>query len=138
MSFSRVTMMAPAFALVAGLGLGNAQASESRWRDCRTCHAIEAPDGQVIERGGRSGPNLYGIANRPIASDRGFRFFSDDLRAAGQTGARWTADNFVAYLADPDQFLRSVTGNPDASSGMHVQLRTGGRELFDWLQQQSR
>lgn len=110
------------------------QADESRWRDCRTCHAVVAPDGRDLARGGRSGPNLHGIANRVIAGDSGFRFYSAAMRAAGQTGARWTEDNFVAYLADPDQFLRAVTGNPSAQSEMHVELRSGGRDLFRWLQ----
>ena len=124
-----------AIATVLGLAFGPGQAlsDEARWRDCRTCHAVEAPDGSVLARGGRSGPNLYGVANRPLATAPGFRFYSDDLRAAGATGARWSEDNFIAYLANPDQFLRSVTGNPAAQSGMHVELRSGGRELFTWL-----
>ncbi len=122
-------------ATLALIGAGNmALADDARWRDCRTCHAVETPDGTVLARGGRSAPNLYGIANRPLAGDRDFGFYSADLRAAGQTGARWSEDNFVAYLSQPDQFLRSVTGNPDAESGMHVELRSGARELFQWLQ----
>lgn len=126
----------PTFAtgLALAASLGSAMADEARWRDCRTCHAVEAPDGTVLARGGRSGPNLYGIAGRPLASASGFAFYSNDLRAAAATGARWSEDNFVAYLANPDQFLRSTTGNADAQSGMHVELRTGGRELFRWLQ----
>ncbi len=122
-----------------GLGLGLAVlstpvlADESRWRDCRTCHAVESPSGDVIARGGRSGPNLYGIANRPLAADSGFRFYSDDLRAAAATGARWNESNFVAYMSGPDEFLRAMTGNPNAESGMHVALRSGARELFQWL-----
>jgi cytochrome c len=108
-------------------------ADDSRWRDCRTCHAVVTPNGTELARGGRSGPNLYGIANRPLAGDPAFRFYSDDLRAAGAAGLRWTQDNFAAYLADPDEFLRSATGNPEAESGMHVQLRRGADELFDYL-----
>ncbi len=111
-----------------------AHADEARWRDCRTCHVVEAPDGRELARGGRSGPNLYGVANRALAGDPAFRFYSSDLRAAGQTGARWTEDNFVAYLAGPSQFLRGITGHPAAESAMHVELRSGGRELFRWLQ----
>ncbi|TVP73682.1 MAG: cytochrome C [Rhodobacteraceae bacterium] len=129
MTMSRVLSLCLGAVLLAGPAL----ADDSRWRDCRTCHAVEAPSGDVIVRGGRSGPNLYGIANRPLAADSGFRFYSDDLRAAGATGARWTEENFVSYLAAPDQFLRAMTGNPNAESGMHVALRSGGRELFQWL-----
>lgn len=127
--------LGPALAtlLVLAASAGQAMADEARWRDCRTCHAVEAPDGRVLARGGRSGPNLFGIANRPLASDSGFRFYSDDIRAAAASGARWTEDNFVTYLASPDQFLRNVTSNSGAQSGMHVELRSGSRELFNWL-----
>ena len=130
MSLFRTLTLSGALAALASASF----ADESRWRDCRTCHVVEAPDGRELARGGRSGPNLYGIANRVIAGDSAFRFYSADLRAAGQTGARWSEDNFVAYLAGPDQFLRATTGNPNAQSGMHVELRSGGSDLFRWLQ----
>ncbi|MGL4415829.1 c-type cytochrome [Roseinatronobacter monicus] len=133
-------MNIPTLIIACAFGLGvatSAMAGEVRWRDCRTCHAVTAPDGAELARGGRSGPNLYGIANRPAASDSAFRFYSDDLRAAGAAGLRWTEGNFVAYLAEPDQFLQEVTGNPDAESGMHVQLRSGARELFEYLRELS-
>lgn len=127
--------MKPFFAPIL-LGLVTATpllAEDALWRDCRTCHAVEAPSGDILARGGRSGPNLYGIANRPLAADSGFRFYSDDMRAAAATGARWSEDNFVAYLSNPDQFLRTITGNPDAESGMHIELRSGAREVFEFL-----
>ena len=111
-----------------------ALSGENRWRDCRTCHAVTAHDGSELARGGRSGPNLYGITNAPLTADSGFRFYSDDLRAAAATGARWTEENFVAYLTSPDEFLRSVTGNPEAESGMHIELRSGARDLFAYLE----
>ncbi len=109
-------------------------ADDGVWRDCRTCHVVESPGGEVLARGGRSGPNLYGIAGAPIAGDGNFRFYTDDLRAAGATGARWNESNFVAYMSDPDQFLQEVTNNPDAEGGMHVQLRSGARDVFEFLQ----
>jgi cytochrome c len=124
-----------AMAILFALGAGPALSDEARWRDCRTCHSVEAPDGTVLARGGRSGPNLFGIANRPLAADSGFRFYSDDLRAAAATGARWTEQNFVTYLASPDEFLRNITSNSGAQSGMHVELRSGSRELYQWLRE---
>ena len=129
MNTSKVMLALALSVLMISPGLAN----DARWSDCRTCHAVTAPDGTDLARGGRSAPNLYGLANRPLASDSAFRFYSDDLKAAAQTGARWTEENFVAYLADPDQFLRSITGNVQAQSEMHVQLRNGARELFAYL-----
>lgn len=124
------TIMAASLVMTAASPL---LADDARWRDCRTCHAVVAPDGTELVRGGRSGPNLFGITNAPLARDSGFRFYSENLRAAAQTGARWTEDNFIAYLTAPDQFLRDITGNPQAQSGMHVQLRSGAAELFRYL-----
>ncbi|MDD7971693.1 c-type cytochrome [Roseinatronobacter alkalisoli] len=109
------------------------QAGERMWADCRTCHAVTAPDGTVLARGGRSGPNLYGIAGRVAGSDGDFRFYSDAMRAARNRSVSWTQDNFVAYLTNPEQFLQRATGNPDASAEMHVELRQGGAALFDYL-----
>jgi len=129
-------MNTPTFFLACAFSLGfasSAVAGDALWRDCRTCHAVVAPDGTELARGGRSGPNLYGIANRPLAGDSAYRFYSNDLRAAGAAGRRWTEDDFVAYLANPDQFLQSATGNPQAESGMHIQLRSTARDLFAYL-----
>lgn len=112
---------------------GIAAADSAQWRDCRTCHRVVAPNGAILAEGGRSAPNLFGIANRPLAADQGFAFYSADLRAAAATGARWSEDNFVAYMANPNQFLRAVTGNDNAQSDMHVDLRAGARDMFRWL-----
>jgi cytochrome c len=112
-------------------------ASEELWRDCRTCHQVAAPDGTVLARGGRAGPNLYGIAGRPLASESGYDLYSQDLTLAGATGVRWTRDNFVAYLANPDQFLSNITGSDTAESAMHVAQPADGAALFDYLQELS-
>lgn len=119
--------------LAAGFGATNVAANENLWRDCRTCHQVTAPDGTVLARGGRAGPNLYGVPGRALAEDAGYRLYSPDLKQAAATGVRWSEDNFVAYLAGPDQFLRGITGNATAQSGMHVALGQGGAELYRWL-----
>ena len=118
------------FLTMAKPGLGY---EDLQWRDCRTCHQVTAPDGTVLARGGRAGPNLHGVIGRPLAGDPQYRLYSDDLLQAAATGARWTEDNFTAYLANPDGFLRRITGMPTASSGMHVQLGGGAAALHDWL-----
>ncbi len=124
-------------ALVFG-SAGAALANDPQWPDCRTCHQVQAPDGTVLARGGRAGPNLYGVAGRPLAGDAGFRLYSDGLLAAAQTGARWTEGNFNAYLAGPDQFVQNLTGNAAFESGMHVALRGDGSALYQWLQDLSK
>lgn len=131
-------MMKPFFLAATCLGFAAAaQASDPQWPDCRTCHQVQAPDGTVLARGGRAGPNLYGVAGRVLAGDPDFRLYSDGLLAAGRTGARWTPGNFSAYLAGPDAFLAQVTGESGFESGMHVALRGDGGALYQWLQELS-
>ncbi len=125
-------------AVALALGAAPAGAQDAPWRDCRTCHQVVAPDGTQLARGGRAGPNLYGIAGRELAADPGFALYSQDLKAAAATGARWTRENFIAYLADPDGFLQRLTGDANASSGMHVRQPRDGDALFDYLQDLSR
>jgi cytochrome c len=116
----------------------SASANDRIWSDCRTCHNVTAPDGSVLARGGRSGPNLYGIAGRRLAGDSDFRLYSSALTAAGARGLTWTRENFAAYLANPEQFLRSATGDANARTEMHVQMRQGADAIFDYLRNLSR
>ena len=127
-----ILALAPALAVLVFAGQG-ARADERLWANCRTCHMVTAPDGTQLARGGRSGPNLFALAGRPMGSDPSFRLYSDALAALGATGRRWTEGDFVAYLANPDQFLQSATGNASARSDMHVAMRQGGPEIWAYL-----
>ena len=124
-------------ALALGIGstaamAGDPAAGEREWRQCRSCHMITDNDGNMIQRGGRVGPNMYGIIGQPAASVDGFRY-SSDLVAAGRDGLTWTRENFIAYLQDPSGFLREFTGNSSARSSMNFQLRSGAEDLYAYL-----
>lgn len=112
---------------------GDAAAGEREWRQCRSCHMIVSPGGETIQRGGRVGPNLYGIVGQQAGTVEGFRF-SAELVAAGQDGLTWTEENFVAYVQDPAGFLRDFTGNPSLRSPMGFQMRAGAADVFAYLQ----
>ncbi len=128
-----ILQAAMALMLLPLMGQG-ARADERLWANCRTCHAITAPDGTQLARGGRSGPNLYGLAGRPIGSDPAFRLYSNALASLGASGRQWNEGDFVAYLANPDQFLQAATGDPSVQSDMHVDMRQGGAALWGYLQ----
>jgi cytochrome c len=112
---------------------GDPAAGEQAWRQCRSCHMITSPGGETIQRGGRVGPNLYGIVGAQAGAVDGFRY-SPDLVAAGQAGLTWTEENFIAYVENPTGFIRTYTGNAGARSAMGFQLRAGGADLFAYLQ----
>jgi cytochrome c len=112
---------------------GDPAAGEQQWRQCRSCHMIVSPANETIQRGGRVGPNLYGIAGAQAGAVAGFRY-SAELVAAGQAGLTWTEGNFVAYVEDPSGFLRSHTGNSSIRSPMNFQLRSGAADLFAYIE----
>ena len=128
-----LTLSAAAFL---GLGVtpsfadGHGSAGESLWRNCRSCHSITDADGTTIQRGGRTGPNLYGLPGRAIASQEGFRYSAPLLEfAATPEGAVWTEELFVEYVADPTAFLRSHLGESGARSGMSFRLTAGAEDM---------
>lgn len=108
-------------------------AGEAAFRGCRSCHGITSDDGTVIQRGGRTGPNLYGIAGRAIASVEGFNY-SEPLTRLGATGAIWTEDLFEEYMADTTAFLRHQLGDDSVRSAMNFRLNSGADDMYAYLE----
>jgi cytochrome c len=75
------------------LASANSEQGQTAARVCETCH--------TFEKGGanRVGPNLWGIVDRPKASEPGFNY-SAAMKAAGGT---WTFDDLNKFLANPRQ-----------------------------------
>lgn len=107
-------------------------AGERAFTRCRACHAITAPDGMQIERGGRTGPDLYGVIGRPAGSVEGFRY-SAGLQALGASGFIWSEETVALFAADPTGFLRGQLNDPGARTEMAFTLRAGGEDLAAWL-----
>lgn len=96
-------------------------AGERTFNQCKACHTVADAAGNVIVRGGAVGPNLYGLPGRPAAAVEGFRYGPGIVAAAGK-GLVWDEANFTAYLADPNAFLRSFTGDNSVRSNMPFRL----------------
>lgn len=111
-------MAAPAFA--DGHATGDAEAGEKVFSKCKACHSIVDADGEAIVRGGRNGPNLYGVYMRQ-AGTADFKY-GDDLVAAGEAGLVWEEEQFVSYVADPRAFLRETLDDKKARSQMSFKL----------------
>ncbi|MGJ8544936.1 MAG: c-type cytochrome [Sulfitobacter sp.] len=101
---------------------GDAAAGEKAFGKCRSCHTIEDDAGDVILRGGRSGPNLYGVAGRVAGTVEGFRY-GDALVAAGEAGLAWGAAEFTPYLIDPKGFLVEYLEDRKAKTRMGFRLK---------------
>jgi cytochrome c len=129
----RVILLAATAAAVAAPALaGDPAVGESEFRKCKACHSVIAPDGTEIQKGGRTGPNLYGIIGRPVASDPDFSYGAS-IAALGATGAVWDAASFAAYLADPAAYLKSALGDDGAKSKMSFKLASGGEDIAAYL-----
>ncbi len=72
----------------------SAQRGEKSISQCSGCHSFtqNGPN--------KSGPNLYGVMNQLIGSERKFNY-SDTLRSMGAIGEVWNKDQLDCYLKNP-------------------------------------
>lgn len=124
-ALATVCFAAPGFAQDAAKG-------ESEFKKCKACHAIIADDGTEIQKGGKVGPNLYGVVGRPIASYPEFKY-GDGILAAGAAGLVWDEAMLAAYLVDPGKWLQANSGDPKAKSKMAFKLAKGGEDVVAYL-----
>ena len=103
---------------------GDADKGEKTFNQCKACHMIASED-ETIVRGGRVGPNLYGVIGRVMGSVEDFRY-SDGLEAKAEAGEVWTEENLVEYTKDPNEFLGS-------RSKMAFKLRKGSEDVAAYL-----
>jgi cytochrome c len=82
---------APAEPIEKLLASASVEKGEQAAKKCVACH--------TFTKGGpnRVGPNLWGIVNRPKASEAGFAY-SDAIKSKGGT---WTIDDLSAFLLSP-------------------------------------
>lgn len=125
LAVTAAALAAPAFA-------GDPAAGEEVFKKCKACHSVVAPDGTEIQKGGRTGPNLYGIIGKGVASDPDYSY-GDSLAALGATGAVWDEASLAAYTANPVEYLKTALGDPAAKSKMSFKLAQGGEDVAAYL-----
>ena len=111
---------------------GDADKGAKEFNKCKSCHMIVADDGTEIVKGGRTGPNLYGIIGRQAGTVDGFRYGAS-LVAAGEAGLVWDEATFVAYVQDPKKFLVDYLDDSGARSKMSYRLRKGMEDVHAYL-----
>ncbi len=120
-----IVLSSPAFA-------GDAAKGEADFKKCKACHAITAADGTEIVKGGKTGPNLFGVIGRQIGTAPDFKY-GESTVAAGADGTVWDEVSVVAYLADPAAWLKEKTGDAAAKSKMTFKLPKGGEDMAAYL-----
>lgn len=113
---------------------GDIAAGESEYRKCRACHMIQDTDGNAIQRGGATGPNLWNIMGQPIASVEGYRY-GDGILAAAEANPDmvWTEEEMIAYITDPQAWVREKSGDAAARSKMTFKLNRGQEDIAAYL-----
>ncbi|MGR3565614.1 MAG: c-type cytochrome [Heliomarina sp.] len=101
---------------------GDATKGEREFNKCRSCHTIVSDSGDAIVKGGKVGPNLYGILNRTPGSVNDYNY-SEGMVALGETGIVWDEAHFTDYVMDPTAYLKEHTGDSSARSKMTFKLR---------------
>ncbi|WP_417728163.1 c-type cytochrome [Roseovarius sp.] len=110
---------------------GDVARGKALFKDCRACHSIIDETETPVVRGGRTGPNLYGVIGRHAGSVPGFNY-STSMVAAGKSGLRWNEEDFVVYVRDATTYLRNYLDDPDARGKMAYQLRDVQKAYDVW------
>ncbi len=127
-----------AFAVAAGLSgpalsAGDPAAGEKVFNKCKACHSIVAPDGTAIQKGGKVGPNLYGVVGRQAGTYPDFKYGASMVQA-GEKGLVWDEAQIAEYVQDPSKFLKAYLDDPAAKGKMIFRLTSGMEDVAAYLQ----
>jgi len=109
------TILTTAAALIA-LTAGAAHAAddvaqgEKDFKKCKACHSIIDPSGEAIVKGGKTGPNLYGVVGRTAGTEPDFGKYDEAMVKLGEEGLVWTPENLAMYIPDAKAFLAEHSG----------------------------
>ncbi|WP_170467482.1 c-type cytochrome [Ruegeria arenilitoris] len=123
------------------LAAGDPAKGEKLYNRCSSCHAI-IKDGEVLVKGGITGPNLYGVVGRLAGTENDYLngserlpvgMFTDDMIRAGQEGLVWTEENIAAYSKNPIVFIQEYLDDKTARPNMSVKLKKGADDIAAYL-----
>lgn len=132
MSFKYAALLAATVFAAPAFAEGDAAAGEKAFKKCKSCHMIKNGD-EVILKGGKTGPNLYGIAGGVAGKAEGYKY-GKSLVEAGEKGLTWNAENFAAYIADPKGFLKEYLDDSKAKAKMSKQKVKNPEDIYAYLE----
>lgn len=125
-----------ATAAAAHESMGDADKGEKEFKKCKACHMIQAPDGTDIVKGGKTGPNLYGVVGRKAGTEEGFKY-SDALIKLGEAGEVWTPEDLEHYITDPNSYVQEKTGDDKLKTKMTFKLNKNQADVVAFLAKNS-
>jgi cytochrome c len=111
--------------------IGDPAEGETQFNKCKACHMIVADDGTEVVKGGKVGPNLYGVMGR-TAGTTDFRY-GDSIVAAGEAGLVWDQETLAEYIQDPRAFLQGYLDDSKAKSNMQFKMRKNAEDVAAYL-----
>ncbi|AML49902.1 c-type cytochrome [Falsihalocynthiibacter arcticus] len=124
-AIASLAIASPAFAE------GDIEKGEKTFKQCKSCHMIANGD-EVLLKGGKTGPNLYGIVGRVMGSEEDFKYGSG-LITANEAGIVWDEEAVAEYVGNPKDYLQEVTGDSGAKTKMTFKLKKGGEDVAAFL-----
>lgn len=115
---------------------GDADKGEKEFKKCKACHMIQAPDGTDIVKGGKTGPNLYGVVGRKAGTEEGFKY-SDALIKLGEAGEVWNPEDLEHYITDPNSYVQEKTGDSSLKTKMTFKLNKNQADVIAFLAKNS-
>lgn len=128
---STTTLAFLALALPA-LAEGDAEKGAKEFNKCKSCHAITDPEGNDIVKGGKTGPNLWGIVGQAVGSVPDFKY-GESIVSVGEAGTVWDEESLAEYTRDPAAWLKAATGDDGAKSKMTFKLAKGNEDVAAYL-----
>ena len=112
---------------------GNVADGKKLFKKCKSCHSIISDDGAVIEKGGKAGPNLWGIRGR-VSGTSSYRY-GNSIVTAGEAGLVWEKKEFIEYVSNPKAFLVAKLKDKSARSKMSYKLKkvSDARNIWAYL-----
>jgi len=120
-----LALSSPAFAE------GDIEAGKKTFKKCKSCHMIADGD-NVILKGGKTGPNLYGIIGKAAGTQEGFKY-SKSLLAAAEAGLIWDEEQFSTFVQNPSKHLKAYLDDSKAKSKMTLKLKKGMEDVYAYL-----
>jgi cytochrome c len=134
---TRLMTIAAAAALLpaAAFAQGDAEKGKALFNKCQTCHVVVNPAGETLAgRNAKTGPNLYNVVGKAAGAVEGFKY-GTGLVKGKEMGLVWDEANFVAYLNNPNGFLREFTGDKGVRGNMSFQVKKEdeAKDLYAFL-----
>lgn len=118
-----------AIAATSAFAEGDVTKGKKTFGKCKACHTVATPEGDVLFKGGRTGPNLFGVIGRPVGT-ADFKY-SKALTEMGSNGIVWDEASLTAFITDPKGYLKAQ--EVKGKTKMTFKLKKGGEDVAAFL-----